>query len=225
MARIRIAACQLNTVVGDLEGNAERVISALRTAADADCDLAVFPELTITGYPPEDLVMKPGFVAANRMALEKVASRTGRCAAVVGFVDTGRDLHNAAAVCADGVVQGVTHKRLLPNYGPFDERRYFEPGRGPSVLFDVAGVPVGISICEDVWSPSGPIAQLAAGGAEVVVNLNGSPYHRGKADQRERMIATRAADAGCAIVYVNLVGGEDELLFDGGRLVVDRGGQ
>jgi NAD+ synthase (glutamine-hydrolysing) len=225
VGRLRIGLCQINTTVGDLQGNVERVVSSLRSAADAHCDLAVFPELTLTGYPPEDLVLKPGFVAANGEALEEVASRTGRCAAVVGFVHQQRDLYNAAAVCAEGDVLGVVHKQLLPNYGVFDEQRTFAPGSAPHQLFEVAGVPIGVSICEDAWSPAGPIAQLAAGGAEVVLSLNGSPYHRGKGHERERMIGTRAADSSCAIVYVNLVGGQDELVFDGGSFVVDSNGE
>src|ERR1044071_997714 len=138
---------QLNTVVGDLDGNVERILAAYEEAEAAGCDLAVFPELTITGYPPEDLVLKPRFVAANREALEKVAARTGRCAAVVGFVDLDRDLYNAAAVCASGVVAGTYQKRLLPNYAVFDEQRYFAPGTRPLTLFEIAGVRVGIAIC------------------------------------------------------------------------------
>ncbi|MPY94884.1 MAG: NAD+ synthase, partial [Acidimicrobiia bacterium] len=192
--------------------------------SDAGCDIAVFPELSLAGYPPEDLVLKPGFVEANRRALDRVASRTGRCAAVVGFVDVGRDLYNAAALCAGGDVLGVAHKRVLPNYGPFDEGRTFSAGVAPFTLFEVAGVPVGVTICEDAWSPSGPIAELAAGGAEVVLNLNASPYHRGKLVERERLVATRAADASCAVAYVNLVGGQDELVFDGASFVVDADG-
>jgi len=184
----------------------------------------VFPELTITGYPPEDLLLKPGFVADNRRALEKVAARTGRCAAVVGFVDPGRDLHNAAAVCAHGQVQGTYRKRELPNYAVFDEIRYFTPGEEPLQLYRIAGVRVGVSICEDAWNPTGPIAQLAAGGAELVVNLNASPYYEGRLPERERMLATRAADASCTVVYVNQVGGQDELVFDGASMVVDASG-
>jgi len=225
VSTIRVAACQINTVVGDLEGNAERVVESLARAADAGCDLAVFPELTLTGYPPEDLVLKPAFVADCRQALEKVAARTGRCAAVVGFVEGGRDLFNAAAVCAEGSVAGVVRKRLLPNYGPFDERRYFTVGPDRQPLFEIAGVPVGVSICEDVWSPVGPVSELAAGGAEVIVNLNASPFHRGKSRARESMVSTRAADVSAAIVYVNLVGGQDELVFDGSSFVVDHEGE
>ncbi len=221
MARLRIAACQLNTVVGDLDGNTGRIFDALDHAESAGADLAVFPELAITGYPPEDLLLKPGFVADNRAALEKVALRTSRCVAVIGFVDTGRDLHNAAAVCAFGRVQGVYHKQLLPNYGVFDEQRYFTPGLSAGQLYLIGGVRVGVSICEDAWSPTGPIAEQAAGGAELVVNLNASPYYAGRLAERERMLATRAADASCALVYVNLVGGQDELVFDGASLVFD----
>ena len=224
MPRIRIASCQLDTVVGDLDGNVDRILRALDEAEDAGADIAVFPELAITGYPPEDLLLKPRFVDDNVAALDKVAARTGRCAAVVGFVDPGRDLFNAAAMCANGIVQGVYRKRLLPNYGVFDEQRYFTPGSTPLQLYVVAGVRVGISICEDVWSPIGPLAEHAAGGAELVVNLNASPYHEGRHRERERMLATRAADASCALVYVNQVGGQDELVFDGASLAFDSTG-
>jgi NAD+ synthase (glutamine-hydrolysing) len=225
MARLRVAACQLDTVVGDLHGNVAAIGEALETAERAGCDLAVFPELAITGYPPEDLLLKPRFVADNLEALEKVAARTGRCAAVVGFVDADRDLHNAAAVCAMGAVQGVYHKRLLPNYAVFDEQRYFVPGTRAPSLFVIGGVRVGVSICEDAWSPSGPVAEQAAGGAELVVNLNASPYYAGRLAERERMLAVRAADASCALVYVNQVGGQDELVFDGASLVYDAAGE
>ncbi len=225
MGRLRIAACQLNLVVGDLEGNVAAILGALERAESAGCDVAVFPELAITGYPPEDLLLKPGFIADNQAALHKVAARTGRCAAVVGFVDAGLDLYNAAAVCALGSVQGTYRKRILPNYSVFDEQRYFAPGGEVPTLFVIAGVRVGISVCEDAWAPHGPIAEQAAGGAELVVNLNASPYYAGRLAERERMLATRAADASCALVYVNLVGGQDELVFDGASLVVDADGR
>jgi NAD+ synthase (glutamine-hydrolysing) len=225
MPRIRVAACQLNPVVGDLDGNVTRVVAALEQAEAAGADIAVFTELVITGYPPEDLLLKPGFIADNRAALERVAERTGRCVAVVGFVDAGRDLYNAAAVCAFGRVQGVYRKRLLPNYAVFDEQRYFAAGTGPVELFLVAGVRVGVSICEDAWSPSGPIAEQAAAGAELIVNLNASPYYAGRLAERERMLATRASDAGCHLVYVNQIGGQDELVFDGASLVLDSDGR
>ncbi|HEV3353491.1 MAG TPA: NAD+ synthase, partial [Acidimicrobiales bacterium] len=225
MSRVRVAACQINTVVGDLDGNLAAMLAALEEAEAAGCDIAAFPELAITGYPPEDLVLKPGFISDNLEALDKLAARTGRCAAIVGFVDVGRDLYNAAAVCALGSVQGVYHKRLLPNYAVFDEQRYFSPGANPLSLFRIAGVRVGVSICEDAWSPTGPIAALADGGAELVVNINASPHYAGRLAERERMLATRAEDASSALVYVNQVGGQDELVFDGASLVFDAQGE
>jgi NAD+ synthase (glutamine-hydrolysing) len=225
VARLRVARCQINTTVGDLDGNVARVIAALSEADDQGCDLAVFPELAITGYPPEDLLLKPGFVGDNRRALDAVAQASSSCAAVVGFVDVGRDLYNAAAVCAFGRVQAVYRKRNLPNYAVFDEQRYFAPGAGTAPLVEVAGVRVGVSICEDAFSPAGPIAAQAAGGAELVVNINASPYYAGRLAERERMLATRAADAASALVYVNQVGGQDELVFDGASMVFDAHGE
>jgi NAD+ synthase (glutamine-hydrolysing) len=225
VARLRVALCQINTTVGDLDGNVERIVGALTDAEAQECDLAVFPELALTGYPPEDLLLKPGFVTDNRAALDRVAAVSGRCAAVVGFVDAGRDLHNAAAVCADGAVRAVYHKRLLPNYAVFDEQRYFAPGAGDSPLVLVGGVRVGVSICEDAFSPTGPIAAQAAGGAELVVNINASPYYANRLAERERMLATRASDASCALIYVNQVGGQDELVFDGASMVFDPHGE
>ncbi len=225
MARLRVALCQLNTRVGDLAGNVGRVVDALRRAEAERCDLAVFPELALTGYPPEDLLLKPGFVADNRAALDEVAAATGECVVVVGFVDAGRDLYNAAAVCARGAVQAVYHKRILPNYAVFDEQRYFAPGTEEPTLVVVAGVRVGVSICEDAFSPTGPIAAQAAGGAELVVNINASPYYANRLAERERMLATRASDASCSLVYVNRVGGQDELVFDGASMVFDAHGE
>ncbi|MDQ1415919.1 MAG: hypothetical protein QOF81_1532 [Acidimicrobiaceae bacterium] len=224
MTVLRVALCQLNTVVGDLSGNAERIIAALSTAEEASADLAVFPELAVTGYPPEDLLLKPGFVADNQAALIKVAAATEGCAAIIGFVDQGMDLYNAAAVCAFGQVQGVYRKQVLPNYGVFDEKRYFAAGTGARELYLIGGVRVGVSVCEDAWDPAGPIAAQAAGGAELVVNINASPYYRGRLDERERMLATRAADASCTVVYVNLLGGQDELVFDGASVVLAANG-
>lgn len=225
MTVVRVALCQIDPIVGDLDGNVERILSAYREAEAATCDLAVFPELAVTGYPPEDLLLKPGFVADSRLALARVAGATGRCAAVIGYVHAGQDLHNAAAVCAGGEVRGTYLKRHLPNYAVFDEARYFVPGHGDPTLFEVAGVTVGVSICEDAWNPTGPISVQAAGGAELVVNLNASPYYAGRLAERERMLATRAVDASCALVYVNQVGGQDELVFDGASLVFDAGGE
>jgi NAD+ synthase (glutamine-hydrolysing) len=224
VTRLRIAACQIDAVVGDLDGNVERILGALAEAEAAGADLAVFPELAITGYPPEDLLLKPGFIADNVAAMERVASATRGCAAIVGFVDSGRDLGNAAAVCAHGEIRGIYRKRVLPNYSVFDDQRYFAARTEPPDLYEIGGVRVGVSVCEDGWSPNGPIAEAAAGGADLVVNINGSPYHAGKQAEREAMFGTRAADAGCPVVYVNLVGGQDELVFDGASFVVGADG-
>ena len=224
MTRIRVALAQMNPVVGDLDANVARMIASIGAANDAGADLIVFPELAITGYPPEDLLLKPGFVADNVAAIGKVAAVTERCVAVVGFVDEQLDLYNAAAVCAEGEIRGVYQKQLLPNYGVFDEQRYFASGGGATQLFGIAGVRVGISICEDAWSPTGPIAAQAAAGAELIININASPYSTGRVSERERMLATRASDASCCLVYLNCVGGQDELVFDGASLVFDADG-
>ena len=224
MGNMRIALCQLDVTVGDLEGNADKVIAQLARAEAAGACLAVFPELVLTGYPPEDLLLEPGFVEGNLLALEKVAAATQHCAAVVGFVEEDGDLYNAAAVCAEGEVRAVVRKQLLPNYGVFDERRYFAPGANRDRLFLIGGVRVGVTVCEDAWSPLGPVGRLGEGGAELVVTINASPYRAGILAQRERMLATRAADASCALAYVNLVGGQDELVFDGASMVFDHDG-
>jgi NAD+ synthase (glutamine-hydrolysing) len=215
----------MNLVVGDLAGNAERIIAALGRAEDQGCDIAVFPELAITGYPPEDLLLKPGFVADNADALAKVAKATDRCAAVIGFVDERIDLYNAAAVCVGGEVRAVYHKQNLPNYSVFDEQRYFAPGEEAETLMLIGGVRVGVSICEDAWDPVGPIAAQAAAGAELIININASPFYAARSEERARMLATRAADASCALIYLNLVGGQDELVFDGGSMVFGPQGQ
>lgn len=230
MNRLRLALAQLNPTVGDLTGNVAAICEAFDRAAAAGADIVAFPELSVTGYPPEDLVLKAGFVADNIAALESVAAHTASapgCVAVVGFVAADRDLYNAAAVCEGGRVVGTYRKRLLPNYAVFDEARYFTPGdqSDPYELYVIGGVKVGISICEDVWSPDGPLAEQAAGGAELNVNINGSPFHDGKPGERERMLATRAADASCALAYVNQVGGQDELVFDGSSMVFTADGE
>jgi NAD+ synthase (glutamine-hydrolysing) len=224
MPRLRLAAAQLDLVVGDLRGNSARILEAYDRADAEGCDLIAFPELAITGYPPEDLLLKPAFVAQAFEALEKIAARTGRLAAVIGFPEAGRDLYNSAAVCADGRVQGVYRKHLLPNYAVFDEQRYFAPSTVDGPLFMIAGVRVGVTICEDAWSPTGPIFTQAAGGAELIVNVNASPYYAGRLRERETMLATRAADAQVPVAYVNLVGGQDELVFDGASMVFDEKG-
>jgi NAD+ synthase (glutamine-hydrolysing) len=220
VTELRVALCQIDTVVGDIDGNVGRVLDALAEAELVGADLAVFPELALTGYPPEDLLVEPAFVAANLRGLERVCESTDRCAAIVGYVEEDVDLYNAAAVCAGGKLHGSWRKVLLPNYGVFDEARYFSPGAGGGPLYVIGGARVGVTICEDGWSPSGPISQLAAAGAELVVSCNASPYRKGIATMREAMFSTRAADASCPIAYVNLVGGQDELVFDGGSMVI-----
>ena len=224
--RLRVSLAQINTAVGDIWGNADKVIEGIRAADAIGADLAAFPELTITGYPPEDLVLRRGFVEANLAALERVREATQGLSvtAVVGFVDYEGDIFNAAAVLHDGARAGVYRKQYLPNYGVFDEARYFRPGTGVQ-LFEVAGAKVGVTICEDIWYSSGPMQDQCLAGAEVAVNINGSPFHAGKARQREAMLATRAADNAVATLYCNLVGGQDHLIFDGGSTVYGPGGQ
>ena len=224
MARLRVALAQIDTTVGDLEGNFERVSTRLEEAHALEADLVVFPELAIPGYPPEDLLLKPAFVQANVLAVNELAQRATGMTMVVGFVERSADLYNAAAVLHDGRIAGIYRKHRLPNYGVFDELRYFRKGRG-EYLFQVAGAWVGVSICEDIWSPGGPVERMALAGADLVVNLNASPYQREKWRFRRRMLSTRATDYGVAIAYVNQVGGQDELVFDGDSMVVDaRGG-
>lgn len=228
MASIRLALAQIDALVGDLDANVERILAAYDAAEAAGAQIVGFPELAITGYAPEDLLLKPAFVADNQAALERVVAATRDLVAVVGFIDEDRDLYNAAAICANGAILATYHKRDLPNYAVFDEARYFMPGRDdvdPLELVEIGGVKVCVSICEDIWSPFGPLAEQAAGGAELCININGSPYQRGKLAKRERMLATRAADASCAVAYVNRVGGQDELVFDGGSMVFDAEGE
>ncbi|MCY3961565.1 MAG: NAD+ synthase [bacterium] len=225
MAKLRVALGQINSVVGDIGANTKRILTALAAAEEAGCHAAVFPELAVTGYPPEDLVLKRRFVQDSRQAMEEIAARSGSCTAVVGFVDDAEGCWNAAGVAAHGRLAGVYHKRELPNYGVFDERRYFQPGTGKTVLHHVAGVAFGVSVCEDAWIPGGPMNQMAAAGAEVIFNLNASPYHVGKLNQRLGVLRQRVSETGCSIVYVNLVGGQDELVFDGASLVLDPDGR
>jgi NAD+ synthase (glutamine-hydrolysing) len=223
MSSLRVGAAQINAVVGDLDGNARRAFAAYDDARAQGCDLVVFPELMVTGYPPEDLLLKPAFVTAACETVAKFAARTGECTAVIGFPERAAHLYNAAAVCANGQVLGVYRKQCLPNYSVFDEQRYFEASTETGPLFNVGGVQVAVSICEDAWAP-GPIVAMAANGAELVVNINASPYFAGRLREREAMLAGRAAQASVPIVYVNLVGGQDELVFDGASLVFDETG-
>ena len=218
---MRIALGQLNFTVGDIEGNAARAIDAIRESSERGAQALVLPELALTGYPPEDLVLKSGFVPANRRALENVATHTGDLLTVVGFVDgDDKHLYNAAAICHAGAIKAVYRKQLLPNYGVFDERRYFEPGNNHTLIDTAHGV-IGVCVCEDIWSPTGPAIAQGDAGAQVVLNINASPFHKGKLDERAAMLGERAKRSNASIVYVNLVGGQDELVFDGGSLVID----
>ena len=224
MRHLRVALAQLNVRVGDLDGNVARILDAYDRASAAGADIVAYGELTITGYPPEDLLHKPAFVVDTRAALERVAAHTTDMVAVVGFPEADHDLHNSAAVCVNGRIRGIYRKQVLPNFAVFDEQRYFVAGDDPGPLFEIAGVRVGISICEDIWSPNGPVRDQAAGGAELAININGSPYRQGKQQIREDMVGTRATDASIPVVYVNQVGGQDELVFDGGSVVFDETG-
>ncbi len=222
---MRIALAQLNTTVGDLDGNGAAILDAARRAADAGADLVACPELAITGYPPEDLLIRAAFIDDARDALEALAREAANLPPlIVGCIDFDQHLYNAAAVLHDGRIAGLYHKHELPNYGVFDELRYFQPG-DDAPTFRIAGVDVGVTICEDIWFPGGPMREQALAGARVIVNINASPYHMGKRRQRERMIATRATDNAVAIAYVNQVGGQDELVFDGNSIVLDPSGE
>jgi NAD+ synthase (glutamine-hydrolysing) len=221
---LRIALAQVNPTVGDLEGNARLIVDWIGRARDQGADIVCFPELALTGYPPEDLVLKPAFVRDNLKQLDFVAKATAGIAVVTGFVDEEGDIYNAAAFMQDGELRAVYHKVFLPNYGVFDEQRYFEPGhRCP--IFELEGIRIGVSVCEDCWYPAGPMAWQAHHGAEVMININGSPYHAGKRAPREAMVAGRAADYGAYIAWVNTVGGQDELVFDGNSVFFGPRGQ
>jgi len=221
---LRIAIAQIDPTVGDLAGNVALIKRSLAKAERAGADLCVFPELAITGYPPEDLVLKRHFVDANLRALANLATAASATAAVVGFVDrTAAGIHNAAAWCVGGRVRAVYHKMLLPNYGVFDEMRTFTPGtRTPVFVFH--GVTLGVIVCEDGWSPDGPCRALGRAGAEVIVSINASPYHRGKSSERKALFTARASEAKAMFVYAQTAGGQDELVFDGDSMVLDRRG-
>ncbi len=215
---LRLALGQFNPTVGDIAGNTARIIELIDEARASHADLVAFPELAVTGYPPEDLLFKPSFLADNSAAVQRIAAASRGIAVIVGCVEVGDDIANAAAVINDGRVLGWYRKMYLPNYGVFDEDRYFRKG-DLCPVYVINGCPVGVNICEDIWYPVGPIAVQRDAGAEVIVNINASPFHAGKAAQRERMIATRAADNGVFVAYLNTVGGQDELVFDGASVV------
>ena len=233
MTSLRLGLAQINPTVGDLEANSALIAEFYGRAVAQGCRIVAFPELALTGYPPEDLVLKAGFIADNRAALARIVAATGDCIAVVGFVDhaeirvgdaTERLLFNAVAVARRGEILGVYRKQLLPNYSVFDEERYFVPGPEEQDIFSVDGVSFAVSICEDLWSP-GPTAQQAKQGARLCISVNGSPFHRDKPQVRRDLVADRARDNGVVLAYVNQVGGQDELVFDGGSLVADSSGR
>jgi NAD+ synthase (glutamine-hydrolysing) len=221
---MRIALAQMNTIVGDLDGNRERIVRRLEEAREAGADLVLFPELAVTGYPPEDLLLRPGFLRAAARTLDEIASQTRGITALVGTPHLDRDLFNACAVCSDGAVKAMYRKQFLPNYGVFDEDRYFQPGR-ELVLLRCGETLVGPTVCEDIWQPGPPATDLALAGAHVVANISASPFHLGKGAEREEMLATRARDNSCWIAFVNAVGAQDELIFDGHSLVLDQDGR
>ncbi|NUT54944.1 MAG: NAD+ synthase [Thermoleophilia bacterium] len=221
---MRLALAQINAVVGDLEGNRERILAALADARGQNADLVILPELAVTGYPPEDLLLRPGFVRAAEESLQSVAAETAGLTALVGTPWFERDLFNACAVCSDGEVKALYRKRFLPNYGVFDEDRYFASGRD-LLLLRHGEILVGPTICEDIWQPGPPATDLALAGAELLVNLSASPYFVGKAEDREEMLVTRARDNSAYLAFCNLVGGQDELLFDGHSVVLDDEGE
>ncbi|MGH7275397.1 MAG: NAD+ synthase [Candidatus Rokuibacteriota bacterium] len=224
MRRFRVGLAQINATVGDFEGNVRKIVEGIERARSLGCALVAFPELALTGYPPEDLLFKPAFIEANLRALDEVTRASRGLTVVVGFVDKRDDIFNAAAVLHDGKRAGVYHKQYLPNYGVFDENRYFQAGTEAPV-FQAGETMFAVNICEDIWYPTGPGTLQALAGAELVVTINASPYHAGKAHFREKMVATRAADDLVCLAFVNLVGGQDELVFDGASLVVNERGE
>src|SRR6266571_2172524 len=217
---MRLALAQINSLVGDLEGNAERIAARIEEAKATSADLVLFPELVVTGYPPEDLLLRPGFIRAAERTLEEIAGTCQGIAALVGTPHFDRDLYNACAVCAGGEVKAIYRKRFLPNYGVFDEDRYFAPGRD-LILLELGKTLIGPTVCEDMWQPGPPATDLALGGAELLANISASPYHVGKEREREEMFVTRARDNACFVAFCNAVGAQDELIFDGHSVVID----
>ncbi|MGC9397324.1 MAG: NAD+ synthase [Anaerolineae bacterium] len=225
MSRWRIALAQINTLVGDLEGNACKIEAGIHRAREQGADLVLFPELAVTGYPPEDLLLKPAFLEANMAVVARLAHATQGITVIVGFADVDDDVYNAAAVLHDGDWVHTYHKHYLPNYAVFDEDRYFR--RGEAIpIYRQDSIAFGVSICEDIWYPAGPPEiQAVQGGARLLVNISASPYHAGKSTSREQMLVTRATDNAAVVAFCNLVGGQDELVFDGGSVIIDERGQ
>lgn len=224
MHSIRVGIAQINSTVGDLTGNTRKIVEFIDRAKSLGVDLLAFPELAITGYPPEDLLLKPQFISQNRECLDRIIGHTLGITVVAGFVDSDGDTRNAAAVIYDEKLAGVYHKIYLPNYGVFDENRYFQAGTKYCV-FNICGIGMGVTICEDMWYEAGPAIVQAYAGARVLINISASPYHAGKGLSRERMFATRASDSMAIVIHNNLVGGQDELVFDGGSLIINEKGE
>lgn len=224
MRTLRIGLCQINTTVGDIGGNTKKILAYIAKGKKMGADLLVFPEMAVTGYPPEDLLLMPKFIDANLNAIQTIAKATSSITALVGFVSKNGDIFNSAALLHNGKLLDAYSKIYLPNYGVFDEDRYFQVGK-ENFIFTVKSTPIGVSICEDLWYPGDPIrTQALYGGAELIVNISSSPYHTGKIAFREKMISTRASDNLAIVAYCNLVGGQDELVFDGGSLIFDQTG-
>jgi len=225
MRTLRIGLCQINTTVGDIEGNTKKILDYISKGKKVGADLLVFPEMAVTGYPPEDLLLMPKFIEANLRAVNKIAKATTSITVIVGFVHKDGDIFNSAALLHNGKMIDVYSKTYLPNYGVFDEDRYFQVGK-ENFIFTLKSTPIGLSICEDLWYPGDPIrTQALYGGAELIVNISSSPYHAGKSIFRDKMISTRASDNMAMVAYCNLVGGQDELVFDGGSLIIDQKGE
>jgi NAD+ synthase (glutamine-hydrolysing) len=224
MRTLRIGLCQINTTVGDIEGNTRKILDYIAKGKKMGADLLAFPEMAVTGYPPEDLLLMPKFIEANLKAVETIAKATSSMTAIVGFVSKNGDIFNSAGLFHDGKLVDAYSKIYLPNYGVFDEDRYFQAGK-ENFIFTLKSTPIGLSICEDLWYPGDPIrTQALYGGAELIVNISSSPYHTGKVAFREKMITTRASDNLAIVAYCNLVGGQDELVFDGGSMIFDQNG-
>src|SRR5919201_1584713 len=221
---MRLALAQINTTVGDLDRNRERILRAVDEARSAGADLVLLPELAVTGYPPEDLLLRPGFVRAAAESLREIARETRGIVALVGFPHFERDLYNACAVCVDGELTAIYRKRFLPNYGVFDEDRYFAPARD-LLLLQLGETLIGPTICEDLWQPGAPATDLALAGAQLLTNISASPFHLCRDREREEMFATRARDNSCFVAFCNAVGGQAELIFDGHSLVLDDEGE
>ena len=224
MKKLRLALAQINPVVGDFEYNYNKIVEFIEKAKKLQADMVAFPELALTGYPPEDLILKPSFIEKNLYYLEKLKKQIDGIIAVVGFIDKQEDVFNAAAVIFNKEIVGVYHKQFLPNYGVFDENRYFQKG-DKLLLLSIDSYKVGVSICEDIWYPENPVNDYAILGAEVVVNINASPYSQGKVKRREELLKVRSRDNLISIAYVNMVGGQDELVFDGNSLILDAQGE